>query len=148
MTEKTSIEKMRDFILTCPFIKDFTNGILIDWHNQNKFGLVPTGQTTISREEDITGAIIAHKQYNFSLYAQNFTIDDVIRVETIGFLDRFTEWIEEQSVNGTAPTFGDDPTAEEITAQNGMLFELYEDGQRGRYQLQISVTFDKHYFKE
>lgn len=148
MTEKTSIEKMRDFILTCPFLKDFTDGILVDWHSQDKFGLMPAGQTTIRREEDIMGNVIAYKQYNFSLYAQNFTITDVIRIETIGFLDRFTEWIEEQSINGTAPVFGDNPGEEEITAQNGMLFQMYEDGQRGRYQIQISVTFEKHYSKE
>ncbi|MBQ7957214.1 MAG: hypothetical protein IJ279_04170 [Clostridia bacterium] len=148
MAEKTSIEKMRDFILTCPFLEDFTKGILIDWHSQNKFGLMPAGQTTIRRVEDIMGGVIAYKQYNFSLYANNFTIDDVIRIETIGFLDRFTEWIEEQSVLGLAPQFGDNPSEEEITAQNGMLFQLYDDGQTGRYQLQIAVTFEKHYNKE
>lgn len=141
----TQIEKMRDFILTCPFIKDFTNGILIDWHTQDKFGLMPVGQSTISREEDIMGNIVAHKQYNFSLYAQNFTVEDVIRIETIGFLDRFSEWIEEESVKGNAPVFGDNPDIEEITAQNGMLYQLYENGESGRYQLQISVTFDKYY---
>ncbi len=141
----THIEKMRDFILTCPFIKDFMNGILIDWHSQDKFGLMPVGQSTISREEDIMGNITVHKQYNFSLYAQNFTVEDVIRIETIGFLDRFSEWIEEESAKGNAPVFGDNPDTEEITAQNGMLYELYENGKFGRYQLQISVIFDKCY---
>ncbi len=145
MENKTSIKKMRDFILTCPFLLKFTDGILIDWHSQNKFGLIPTGQSIISREEDVTGNVIVHKQCNFSLYARNFTVDDVIRIETIGFLEEFSNWIEEQSVNGLAPQFGDNPKAEEITAQNGMLFELYEDGQRGCYQLQITVTFDKYY---
>ena len=148
MKEKTSIEKMRDFILTCPFLKNFTNGVLVDWHAQDKFGLMPTGQAIISRKEDIIGNVVVHKQCNFSLYAQNFTIDDVIRIETIGFLEEFSNWIEEQSVNGTAPVFGDNPDEEEITAQNGMLFQLYDDGLSGRYQLQISVTFEKHYNKE
>ena len=46
---------------------------------------------------------------------------------------------------GTTPKFGDDPDTEEISAQNGMLFQLNPDGQTGLYQVQISITYEKHY---
>jgi hypothetical protein len=140
----TSVEKMKAFILSCPFISDFTDGILIDWKSNSKYGLMPMGQSTIRRVEDIYGNITLYKRYNFALYAQDFTVEDVIRIEMIGFLDRFSEWIETQSVLGNAPAFGDEPSEEEISAQNGMLYQIYDDGQRGRYQLQISVSFQKH----
>ncbi len=44
------------------------------------------GQSTISRDEDILGNITLKKQYNFALYANRFTVEDVIRIETIAFL--------------------------------------------------------------
>ena len=148
MSATTHIEKMRDFIKTCPFIDEFTNGIKIDWTKPGTFGLMPMGQSTINRYEDILGNVILYKQYNFALYATQFTIEDLIRIETIGFLDRFTDWIENESIQGRAPTFGDNPDEEEISAQNGMLYQLYDDGKTGRYQLQIAVKFEKHIKEE
>lgn len=140
-----SVEKMRAFIQQYPNLSGFTNGIKIDWNDSKSFGLMPMGQSTISRKEDILGDIILKKQYNFALYANRFTIEDVMRIETIGFLDDFSEWIEEQSIRGDAPNFGDNPEAEEISAQNGMLYQMYEDGKAGRYQIQIKVLYEKHF---
>jgi len=144
-TGMNSVEKMRAFIQQYPNLSSFTNGIKIDWNDSKSFGLMPMGQSTISRDEDILGNITLKKQYNFALYANRFTVEDVIRIETIGFLDDFSEWIEEQSIRGNAPCFGDNPKAEEISAQNGMLYQLYEDGKTGRYQIQIKVLYEKHF---
>ena len=95
--------------------------------------------------EDICGNRTVYKQYNLALYARNWTVDDVIRLENTTFLDDFQQWVEEQQAAGLTPKFGDDPDTEEISAQNGMLFELAEDGQTGIYQIQIKINYLKRY---
>ena len=56
----------------------------------------------------------------------------------------FQEWVQEQSILGLAPTFGNTDTKQEsIQAQNGM---LYESGEGiATYMVQLSVTFKKRY---
>lgn len=144
----TKIEKMRSFLSKCPYLKDFANGA-IDWcgTEPGNFGIMPAGETVIERIEDILGNVTMRKQYNVSLYAMQCTINDIIRIEACGFLENLTEWIDEQSALGLIPTFGDIPDEEYISAQNGMLFELSNNGMTGRYQIQIQATFIKQYTK-
>jgi hypothetical protein len=144
----SKIQKIKDFISSYPKIDRFGEAH-IDWTDAEagNYGIMPTGESVISRTEDIYDNVVIKKQYNVSLYAMHFTVNDLIRLEASGWLEEFTEWIEEQSTMGLAPTLGDNPTEEYITAQNGMLFELSDDGITGRYQIQIQCFFEKHYNK-
>jgi hypothetical protein len=56
----------------------------------------------------------------------------------------FQEWVQEQSVLGLAPTFGDDPRMERITAQNGAIYSADAEG-AAVYAIQISVSFTRRY---
>lgn len=142
----SKIQKLRDFIASYPNIDRFGE-CHIDWTDAEvgNYGIMPTGESVIRREEDITGFVTVYKQYNISLYAMEFTINDIMRLEASGWLEDFTEWIEGQSECGLAPTLGDNPAEEHITAQNGMLFDLSDNGQTGRYQIQIQCFYEKHY---
>lgn len=146
----SKLEKIREFIAKCPCIDKFTDDIHIDWTDADPgdYGIMPTGESIIRTEEDILGNKILYKQYNVSLYAMRFTVNDIVRLESSGFLEDFTAWIEEQSFAGTAPIFGDNPAEEYITAQNGMLFQLSDNGKTGRYQIQIQCFYEKHYRKD
>lgn len=139
------IDKMKEFIATCPFMDKFAEQH-IDWTEAEpgNYGIAPTGESIIRTERDVLGSKKILKQSNFSLYARCFTIDDIARLETIGFLENFADWIEEQSEKGLAPQFGDDPEEEEMTAQNGMLFKMSENGQSGLYQIQIQCFYVKY----
>lgn len=140
----SKIQQMRDFIARCPHMDVFTEQH-IDWTTAEpgNYGIMPTGESIINVVEDINGNKIKYKQANFSLYASFFTVNDVVRLESAGFLEDFTDWIEEQSENGTFPHFGDVPDEERITAQNGMLFRLSENGKTGLYQIQIQCFYTK-----
>ena len=143
----TVFEIMRDWLSTCPHLEQFTGGQHVDWTGPEpgNYGIMPTGSADVSVEEDVLGNILKTKQYNLALYARDWTIDDVVRVENTEFLDLFADWVEEQQWTGQIPPVGDRPEMEVVTAQNGMLFELSEDGQTGLYQIQIAVTYEKHY---
>jgi hypothetical protein len=40
----------------------------------------------------------------------------------------FQEWVQRQSILGLAPTFGDVPREETITAQNGAIYSVDDEG--------------------
>ena len=56
----------------------------------------------------------------------------------------FQEWVQEMSILGKAPAFGDDPKSEKITAQNGVLYGADEEG-TAMYMVQLAVTFTKKF---
>lgn len=142
---ESKITKIREFILGYPNINGFSESE-INWDDADSgYGIIPVSENIVGHTEDITGDAILYKQYNVLLYSSVFTTNDVVRLETTGWIEKFTEWIETQSVMGTAPTLGDNPDTEHITAQNGMSFELSDDGQSGRYQIQIQCFYEKHY---
>ena len=141
------IQALREWINTCPYMDDFTGGQHVDWTDSvaGNYGIMPTGCADTQVVSDIMGNVVKHKQYNASIYARNWTVDDIVRLENAEFIDRFQFWVEDQQYKGLTPKFGDNPEDEVINAQNGMLFELSQDGQTGLYQIQLSVTFEKHY---
>lgn len=132
------VKIMKDFIETYPKINEFIHIDYISDEN-GEYGLMPNGQTIVSREYDVLGNKIINKQYNFILYATNMTVDDLVRLDNINFLDDFTDWIESQET--AKPIFGDLPDEEEWSVQNGMLFELNPDKTTGTYQIQINVNY-------
>ena len=139
-------ETMRRWLITCPHLQEFTGGH-VDWldNTAGSYGIMPAGSTVIRQTRDILGGRTVYRQYNVVLYARGWTADDVVRLENTTFLDDFAQWVEEQQALGLAPVLGDDPQAEEITAQNGMLFTLDPNGQTGVYQLQVGAVYVKKY---
>ena len=144
---KSVIQGFREWLNTCPLMDIFTDGQHIDWTDSSagNYGIAPVGCVSVETTTDILGNVYKRKQYNIVLYARNWTVDDVVRLENTEFLDEFQNWVEEQQFAGLTPKFGDDPDSEEITAQNGMLFEMSEDGQTGLYQIQLAVNYEIHY---
>ena len=84
-------------------------------------------------------------QYNFGIYGvfAKPPGDDVGAVINADWVSGFQEWVQAQSVTGDAPTFGDVPSAEKITAQNGMLYDTGEG--TATYMVQLSVQFKKKF---
>ena len=144
---KSIIGTLREWLSVCPYLDDFSGGQHIDWigPTAGNYGIAPVGCSVIEETYDIQENCCLVKQYNAVLYARNWTVDDVVRLENADFLDNFQRWVEEQQHMGLTPKFGDNPDDEVISAENGMLFELAEDGQTGIYQIQLSVTYEKYY---
>lgn len=146
----SKIQKIREFIAGCPFMDKFTNDVHIDWTSENigDYGLIPTGESVIETQRDVLENKVIYKRYDVSLCAMHFTVNDIIRIESNGFLEEFIQWIEQQSNTGSAPTFGDNPADEYMTAANGMLYQLSSDGTTGRYEIKIQCFYEKNYNKE
>lgn len=61
------------------------------------------------------------------------------------FTENFIFWIEDQNSSGNYPHLAENFIPTNIKADNGMLLALDEDGDRGLYQIQIHLTFEKEF---
>ena len=150
--EKTALEKMRDFVSSYPDA-DILEELTIDYTDNvpNVGGLFPGGLVEVSRSRDVLprelgGTMRVFNQYNFALYTKFEKSPDEDYGATLNaeWLIGFQEWIQEQSAKGLAPTFGDEPSLERLSAQNGTLFSADEEG-TALYVVQLSASFVRIY---
>lgn len=143
----TALETMRAFVASFPGT-DVLEFLAIDYADRvpNAAGLFPGGLVEVRRSTDLLGNVTTENQYNFALYAVvgKAPGDDVIATQTQEWLMAFQEWVQEQSARGLAPTFGDEPRAERIVAQNGEIYSADDEG-TAVYAIQIAVNFTRHY---
>lgn len=143
----TALEKIRNWIGTYPGF-DIFQQFRVDYTDQIPFngGIYPSGLVEVERRQDIFGNTTVTDQYNFGLYYafEKDPGDDTGATENADWVMDFQEWVQEQSILGEAPTFGDVPGKEKITAQNGVLYSADEEG-TAMYMVQLSVQFVKEF---
>lgn len=140
---QTALDKMRGFIESYPYATIFDQ-FSIDYTDKvpNSGGLFPSGLVEIRRHHDMLGNVWVDNQYNFALYTRVEKYED--GTDDAEWQMAFQEWVQQQSATGAAPTFGDEPRRERITAQNGMLYSADEEG-TALYVIQINATFTKNF---
>lgn len=143
----TALEKIRGFVKSYPgadILRDFQ----VDFTDQipNNGGVFPNGLVEIGRKADILGNTTVTNQYNFGLYYvfEKAPGDDTGAAINADWVMDFQEWVQNQSITGQTPTFGDDPKKEKIIAQNGVLYAADDEG-LATYMVQLSVQFMKKY---
>ncbi len=143
----TALEKITAFVRSYPgadilqtFRVDFTDQIPANG------GIFPSGLVEISRKTDLLGNVTVTNQYNFGLYYvfEKAPGDDEGAAVNADWLMDFQEWVQERSILGEAPTFGDRPREERVTAQNGMMYAAEDEG-LATYMAQLSVRFVKYF---
>ena len=143
----TALEKVKNWLATYPEF-DILGSFQVDYTDQipGYAGLFPSGLVEVERKADIVGNVTVTNQYNFGLRCvfEKAAGDDAGATINANWLMDFQEWIQEQSVTGQAPVFGDEPALERIMAQNGALYETDEEG-TATYMVQLSIQFIKKY---
>ncbi len=143
----TALEKMRGFVQSYPDA-DILGALQIDYtdHVPNCGGLFPSGLVEVARRRYVLGDADVDQQYNFALYTvlEKAPGEDAGATYNAEWLMGFQEWVQEQSVLGLAPTFGDFPRSERVWAGNGAVYSADEEGV-AVYAIQISASFTKHY---
>lgn len=143
----TALEEITAFIRSYPGSYRFRD-FHIDYTDQipANGGVFPSGLVEVSRVRDLLGNTTVTNQYNFGLYYV-FTKapgDDAGAALNADWLMDFQEWVQERSIRGEAPVFGDVPQRERVTAQNGVFYAVEGEG-TGTYMVQISVQFIKQF---
>jgi len=142
-TQQTALEKMRAFLATYPNYSVLSQ-LTIDYTDKvpDCAGLFPSGLVEISRRRDVLGGCEVDNQYNFALYT-NFEKspgEDEGATANAEWTNDFQLWIQQQSIAGTAPTFGDIPRNESMTAENGEIYAAFDEG-TALYVIRISANF-------
>lgn len=142
----SALKKIRDWLETFPG-NERLESLRVDYVSADpgSGSIAPSGLVEISRTEDILGNITVENQYNFGLYyvLAKATDDDKGSTQNADWLMDLQEWVQEQSITGAAPKFGDEPAAERILAQNGSIYGADEEG-TAIYMVQLSVNFIKN----
>lgn len=143
----SDLEKLRNWIATFPGY-DILNTFHVDYTDQipSNGGIFPSGLVEVSRKRDICGNTTVQNQYNFGLYYVFLKDpgDSEGAAVNADWLMDFQLWVQEQSIKGAAPVFGDEPKAERIRAQNGVLYAAENEG-TATYMVQLSIEFIKRY---
>ena len=143
----SDLEKLRNWIRAYPKHEKIA-AFSVDLIDQipYKSSIAPSGLVEVSRTEDVLGNVKTENQYNFGLYYafRKDPDDDVEATKNAEWLMDFQKWIQEQSVLRKAPAFGDEPSNERISAQNGSIYDATEDG-TAIYMVLLSVNFTKNY---
>ena len=142
-----NLEKLREWLKTYPGYNILEN-FSVDYTDQipNNGGIFPSGLSEVSRRRDITGRTTVNNQLNFGLYYifEKSPGDDEGAKVNADWISDFQMWVQAQSAQGKAPTFGDEPWNERISAQNGVLYQAEAEG-TATYMVQLSVTYTIKY---
>lgn len=138
----TIIESIRSFISKCPYLSEFSNGINVDYLD-NEF-------TSYSIEEVPSNPVIktyingsSVRQYLFIFTSRESYGQDVMQnLENSGFYEHFADWLDEQSMLGNLPILSDNKEARKIEAiTSGYAFAT--DIDKARYQIQCRLVYYK-----
>ena len=120
----TALETVKEWIATYPG-HDILSAFSVDYTDQipANGGIFPSGLVEIRRTEDILGNVEVENQYNFGLYYvfEKSPGDDVGATINADWIMDFQEWVQEQSIRGTVPKFGDNrrPRTERRSVRGG-----------------------------
>lgn len=135
---KGILESVKDFVETCPYLADID--LHIDQTDEQPVSHSIQTSGLIKLSEDVCGN--QSWQYNALLQSREYTADDLSRLNASEFTENFIFWTEEQNMQRSFPKLGEDRIVTHMSADNGILLALDEDGDRGIYQIQLHIFFD------
>lgn len=133
---KPIIESIRDYLLTCDFLKD--GKVNIDYlPDEMAYSIDPIGGDPIYRRYVDGDAL---RQFQFAITSKEaYDGDARTGIENSGFYQFLQEWIEENNRRGCLPQLeGHVPVRVDIQ-MSGYLFSM--DSELGRYQIQCRLIY-------
>ena len=133
------IEAIRDYIMdydkltaNLPVWVNYIGAVPIEYN------IVPIAGPVIE-EEYINGASI--RSFPFALQSVESTADNLHRLQTMGFFEAFSEWLDQQTVDKVLPTLSIGQTSRLIET-TGWAY-LYKQGfsETGIYQIQCRLQY-------
>ncbi len=143
----TDLEKIKSWLLTYPETERLQS-FRVDYLTRDleSGSIRPSGLMELSQTEDLLGNVTVANQLNFGLYyVLSKTVDDEVGTQdNAQWVLSLQQWVQQQSIRHLAPTFGDNPLKERMTAHSGVLYAENEDG-TATYLVQLTANFTKTY---
>lgn len=136
---KPIIDSIRDYILTCEFLKDYK--VNVDHLGVNmEYSINALPCNPLIKKYADGGSV---KQFQFALTSKDcYDGDARTAIENSGFYERFEDWIEQQDIKGILPELSGDKAPVSITVmQKGYLYDL--DTDLGQYEIQCKLEYEQ-----
>lgn len=139
----TIIEAVRNYIKTCPYLKEFEDEVV-----KVNVDKLEEDSTVYSIDESVFDPIVktyidgsSERQFVFVFASrEDYGQDFFQNIQNIGFYDDFSNWLEENTKKGILPDLGEGKQALTIKAiSNGYAFQT--DVNLARYQIQCRLTY-------
>ena len=142
------LQRLREWLSTYPDADALTDW-QVDYTSDlpGSFGVFPAGLIENSRTENIWGDVTVQSQYNFALrlILPKAPGDDIGASFNADWIMDFQSWVQKQSAQHKAPTFGNIETEKEtMSAQNGALFSADSEG-LAMYAVFLNASFKTFY---
>lgn len=136
------LERIRQWLSTYPGMEQLQSLRLDYYDPRGDNSIAAAGLTEISRTEDVCGNLVIENRYSFGLY---YTLaQEADALTNAHWILAFQQWVQQQDLGHLAPTFGDSPLSERISAGNGALYAADSSG-TVTYLLLLTVNFKKIY---
>ena len=144
----TIIEALRTYINNCSYLDADSGEVSINYMSSDpiQYGIFPLPGEKLIEKYIVSGGIF---EYPFALRVNASNTDDYALLETQGFFEEFSAWLEENNDSGTFPALPTGKTAIKVEAQsNGYLIEQGESG-TSIYEVPCTLIYEKlNYEKE
>lgn len=137
------LSAVKEYIQGCPFLDELAaEDIHVDFNSEEptNYALSLTGDTLLKRFINASEL----RQANFGIYIKNFTFSDTKRLENSAFCERFIFWLSDNAKAEIFPTLDVGLCPLSISAENGILFDVNENGDIGTYQIQIHLIYRRN----
>ena len=136
---KSLLSAIKAYIEICPFLSDIDLHIDRTESEPVNYSIQSAGLTKI--KTDVLGN--QTWQYNVILQSREYTTDDLERLNASTFTEDFIFWVDDNNENDILPELADKFKAIQITADNGICLYVDDNGDRGIYQIQIHLLFER-----
>ena len=139
----TIIESVKNYILTCPLLKELKR-LNIDFlpEDPNTYSI-----ETVPAQEILKTYLDGSTERQFVfVFAARCSYNEEVRnnIENSGFYEEFAKWLEEKTEKDYLPKLTGGRTASKIEAMSsGYLYDIAGGLDNARYQIQCRLIYDK-----
>lgn len=140
MQAKTLIDYIRDYILTCDFLRKWK--VNVDHLGvEMSYSINPLPCDPIVKKYVDGGTV---KQFQFAFTSkESYDSDARTCIENSGFYQKFEEWMEENDRRGKLPKIGSGKVPIGISVmQKGYLYDV--DTDLGQYEIQCKLEYEEN----
>lgn len=135
------LEKIKQWLISYP---QWDDTLYVDYTPAvpGSTGVFPRGVQELSRRQDVAGNVQTRNRVRFTVL--RITPGQLDKEKQAAWLLDFQDWVQQQSISGKAPTFGDVPEKEKLMARQGMLKGISQTG-TARYAVELIAEYTKIY---
>lgn len=134
------IEGIKEYAAACPLLAGIEGSINRLEDDPDNYGIYPSGDTVVATY--INGS--EERLYTFTIEVRKMTDNNISRLEGSSFIEKLQRYFNTAAL----PTLPDNCTAEELTAENGILPDPDKSNKSSTFIVQCSLKYTTNYQEE